>query len=266
MKKIILYILPFATIVILLSASSGSIAHYPNGAPAGYTGSPGDGQNCQDCHGGNVSTVQNWITSNVDQTGYLPGQTYTITVTVTGSGNKGFEVSPQDQSGNVYGTIILGSQTEFAGGNQGYITHSASSNSNPKIWTFQWVAPDAGSGPVTMYGAFALSQNNTRLSTLAIPENIGTGLTEKPSAGAVKIYPVPANRDLNVRLSLEKEADVRLSLVNTATGIKNVLKEQHMLMGDQTTKLDCSSFADGVYILLAEYNGVKHQTKVLIQH
>lgn len=266
MKKTILYILPFATIVILLSAFSGNIAHYPNGAPAGYTGSPGDGQNCTACHNGNASTVQNWITSNVDPTGYLPGQTYNITVTVTGSGAKGFEVSPQDPAGNFYGTLILGTGTEFAGGNTDYITQSNSSNSNPKVWTFQWTAPDAGSGTVTMYGAFALNTSVTKLSTLVIPENIGTGVTEKPLANGIKVYPIPANKELNVRFNLEKEADVRLSLVNAATGIKNLLWQQRMSIGDQTRKLDCSSIADGVYILLAEYDGVKHQAKVLIQH
>lgn len=266
MKKIVFNILPFATIVILLTAFSGNVVHYPNGAPAGYTGSPGDGQNCTACHNGTASTVQNWITSDVDPSGYLPGQTYTITVTVSGSGAKGFEVSPQDAAGNFYGTLILGTGTEFAGGNSDYITHSGSSNSNPKIWTFQWVAPDAGSGPVTMYGAFAVGKSITKLSTLVIPENIGTGLTEKPAASPVSVYPSPANNDLNVGFNLEKEADVKLSLVNTATGVKNVLGQQHISMGNQTAKVDCSSFADGIYILLAEYDGIKHQTKVLIQH
>jgi hypothetical protein len=266
MKKIILYILPFATIVILLTAFSGNIAHYPGGAPAGYTGSPSDGQNCTACHNGTASNVQNWITSNVDATGYLPGQTYTITVTVTGSGNKGFEVSPQNASGNYFGTIILGTGTEFAGGNTHYITHSSASNSNPKIWTFQWVAPAANSGPVTMYGAFALNTSITRLSTLAIPENVGTGISEKPAASAISVYPSPADKDINVKLSLEKDADVKLSLVNAATGVKNVLRQEHLSIGDQSFKMDCSSVAGGVYLLLAEYGGVTHQTKVLIQH
>jgi hypothetical protein len=69
-----------------------------------------------------------------------------------------------------------------------------------------------------------------------------------------------------VKLNLEKEADVKLSLVNTATGVKNVLRQQHMSMGDQTARLDCSSIAGGVYILMAEYGGETHQAKVLIQH
>lgn len=258
--------MPLATIGILLSASNGDIAHYPGGAPAGYTGSPGDGHDCTYCHGGTGTTVQGWITSNVDQSGFLPGQTYTITLTVTGSGNKGFEVSPQDWAGNKYGTIILGTGTEFADGNVNYITQSSYSNSNPKVWNFQWTAPAAGSGTVIMFGAFALGQNNTRLCSLILYENIGTGITEKPVANSINVYPIPANNDLNVRFNLEKEADVRLSLVNTATGIKNVLSRQHMSIGDQTSKLDCSLIADGVYILLAEYGGMQNQTKVLIKH
>ena len=125
MKKIILYILPFATIVILLTAFSGNIAHYPNGAPAGYTGSPGDGQNCTACHNGTASTVQNWITSNVDQTGYLPGQTYTITVTVTGTETRVLKYLHRIRPVIFMEHLLLAQAANLQAVIPNYITHSS---------------------------------------------------------------------------------------------------------------------------------------------
>lgn len=75
----------------------------PNGAPAGMTGSPGDGDNCTSCHGGTATTTASLITSNIPASGYIPGTTYTITATnsLTGSGKMGFEVSPQNVAGDL---------------------------------------------------------------------------------------------------------------------------------------------------------------------
>ncbi|HNY03773.1 MAG TPA: hypothetical protein PKG48_14350, partial [Bacteroidales bacterium] len=51
--------------VIALMTISGSVFAYPSGSPAGYTGSPGDGQHCVSCHGGSAVTVSGWITTNI---------------------------------------------------------------------------------------------------------------------------------------------------------------------------------------------------------
>ena len=158
--------------VFLLTSYSGENADYPSGAPAGYTGSPGDGQQCQSgCHGGSVQTVTGWITSNIPTAGYTAGTTYTITVTVTGSGNHGFEVSPQNASGTLLGTLIAGSGNKLVGSGK-YVTHSSSQNGNPQTWNFQWTAPSVGTGTVTFYGAFCITKSQTRLSTLVVPEVI----------------------------------------------------------------------------------------------
>jgi hypothetical protein len=264
MKKTLILLLPAITIAILLSSYSNDLM-YPEGAPAGNTGSPGDGQNCTHCHNGSAATVQNWITSNVGVDGYLPGQTYTITVTVTGSGAKGFEVSPQSLTGNLLGTLIAGSGNKLVGSGK-YVTHSSSSNANPKTWTFQWTAPVAGTGPVTMYGAFAVSKSATKLSTLVIPENLSTGVIENAVSESIKVFPNPADNNLNVSFNLSVQGEVRISLVNSATGSKSLLKQEVMSQGDQVCHLDCSSLADGLYILLVESGNRKYESKVVIRH
>ena len=153
------------------------------GAPAGYTGSPGDGNNCKACHTSSVS-VQNTgvITSNIPGTGYTPGNTYTITASVTGNSTKfGFQASPQNASGNLIGTLIsTNAQTQLTGGSK-YITHSFSgtTGSGSKSWSFDWRAPAAGTGNVTFYAAFNVSNSNNsstgdtiKLKSVTITEDL----------------------------------------------------------------------------------------------
>ncbi len=164
-------------IAIAFLAQTNLILAYPSGSPAGYTGSPGDGQHCQSCHGGNNSTVNGWITSNIPAQGYTPGATYTITATASGSGKKGFEISPQSPSGAQLGTLAAGTGSHLVGGSK-YVTQNASGASGSTVsWTFSWTAPSAGTGTVVFYGAFTVGKPNTRLSTLEVQENVALPLS-----------------------------------------------------------------------------------------
>jgi hypothetical protein len=170
MKTILYSILLLGSVFVLGAFGGDDNSDYPSGAPAGYTGSPGDGHNCTSCHGGSQSTVSGWITSDIPADGYTPGTNYTITVTVSGSGQKGFEVSPQDGTGTLLGTLTAGTGNHLTGSGK-YVTHSAKSSANPKTWSFTWTAPAAGTGLVTFYGAFCVSEPVTKLSTMDVSEN-----------------------------------------------------------------------------------------------
>lgn len=155
---------------MLFSAFGGDEnSDYPGGSPAGYTGSPGDGHDCTACHGGSTSFEPGWITSDIPAEGYTPGITYNLTVTVSGSGDKGFQVSPQDLSGNQLGILVAGTGTHLNGGTK-YVNQNSKSTANPAIWNFQWIAPDAGTGEVTFYGAFTVNKPVTKTSTLIVQE------------------------------------------------------------------------------------------------
>jgi hypothetical protein len=188
MKKNLYLLLPiFTAILSILMVTGNAYAYYPGGAPAGYTGSPGDGQNCTSCHGGSASTVSGWITSNIPAAGYTAGTAYTITVSVTGSTSlrKGFEVSPQNIGGTLLGTLTAGSGNHTTGSGK-YVTHSSGSYSNPATWSFTWTAPVAGTGTVTFYGAFCVGEPTTKLSTLVVNEYLP--LTANATANPMTIY------------------------------------------------------------------------------
>lgn len=182
MKKKLLLLISAIMIVVAMSAYE---SFYPTGAPAGYTGSPGDGQNCTSCHGGTATTSPGWITSDIPGSGYVPGETYQITATnsLTGDGKKyGFEVSPQSTSGTLLGTLAAGTGSQLVGGGK-YVTHSLATLTT-NSWTFSWTAPAAGTGSVTFYGAFARGNPGlVTLSTLTVNEALSAPAPAGPISG-----------------------------------------------------------------------------------
>jgi hypothetical protein len=158
------------TVFIFVDAVNNFSLSSSSGAPAGRTGSPGDGNlTCavSGCHlpGPTPATMAGWITSNIPASGYVPGNTYTITATATRPNHVrfGFEVSPQSITGTLLGTLIITNTTEtqLVGANK-YVTHklAGTTGAGSKTWNFNWTAPVAGTGSVTFYGAFNVANNS----------------------------------------------------------------------------------------------------------
>ena len=185
--------------LMVFDATFNEVNSHANGAPAMRTGSPGDGGNtCKNCHSGPTPTTQaGLITSTIPASGYTGGQTYTITATVTRNGHTkfGFEISPQNITGTKLGTLIVTNTTEMQlVGSGKYITHKSggTSGTNSRTWNFNWTAPAAGTGNVTFYGAFNItnSSNNSSgdtcvLSTLTVSECVAPSQPGMISGNAV---------------------------------------------------------------------------------
>ena len=149
------------------------------GSPGGKTGSPMDNSDCTSCHnvGGTTLSTTN-ITSNIPSTGYIPGNTYTIT---TSSWADGFEITCEENTGNTKtGTFFNTNPSANQLVNNGNaITHTAAGNSSG-TWSFDWEAPSIGTGDITFYGAFIAAGypigsnagDYLTLSTLSISEFI----------------------------------------------------------------------------------------------
>lgn len=187
-RKLLIACASICALVIALTPNQS--AHSSgSGAATGYTGSPLEfsGRTCGTgggCHGGGVTDESGWITSDIPACGYTPGQTYNITVFATSPGRTkfGFSCSPQFPSASTAGTMIAGTGMQLNGGGR-YITHTSSgtaqNGSNSRTWTFQWIAPAAGSGSLTFYAAMnATNSSNTssgdeiHKSSLVVNENI----------------------------------------------------------------------------------------------
>src|SRR6185436_669227 len=80
-----------------------------SGANPGLAGGPSDSK-CTSCHSGStVKAETGWIKSNIDTSGYVPGQTYTITAIMINnkSAVSGFQISPQGTAAKALGTVKI---------------------------------------------------------------------------------------------------------------------------------------------------------------
>ncbi|MBT4881376.1 MAG: T9SS type A sorting domain-containing protein [Flavobacteriales bacterium] len=152
-------LLAFSTLIILsiLFYPQAEVISMSTGSPGGMSGAPGD-NSCVQCHnsfGLNTGSAIVNITSNIPITGYVPGNTYTITASAaqTGISKYGFEVH------EALGSILVtnSTTTKHVGVGSNRITHEAAGTTvlvNSISWSFDWVAPPVGSGNATFYGAF----------------------------------------------------------------------------------------------------------------
>jgi hypothetical protein len=164
MKRNKLYLLASLPLLLVLLVSS-VMTH--NGSPGAKTGSPGDGgATCTDCHGGTAQTVTGWITSNIPVTGYVPGQTYTITATATHTGAAlfGFELTAENAANAKKGTFIITNavETKLINANKAvtHTTNGTNPTGNGRTWNMNWTAPVAGTGAITFYAAFNAANGN----------------------------------------------------------------------------------------------------------
>jgi hypothetical protein len=164
MKRNKLYL--FASLPLLLVLLvSGVLTH--NGSPGAKSGSPGDGlATCTDCHGGTAQPVTGWITTNIPVTGYVAGQTYTITATATHAGAAlfGFELTAENSANAKRGTFIITNavETKLINANKAvtHTTNGTNPTGNSRTWNMNWTAPVSGTGAITFYAAFNAANGN----------------------------------------------------------------------------------------------------------
>jgi hypothetical protein len=122
----------------------------------------------------------------------------------------GFQISPQDASGSPLGSLVITDavKTQLVGFGQ-YITHTSAGtifSSGTASWSFDWTAPAAGTGNVTFYGAFNITNNANNnsgdfvhLSTLTVTEDLSAGINDVQTSGMFSVYPNPAAGILHIK-------------------------------------------------------------------
>lgn len=159
----LLLIAGFPLLMVLLVSN----VLYHTGSPGAKSGSPGDGlATCTGCHGGTAQTVAGWITTNIPASGYVAGQTYTITATATHTGAAlfGFELTAENSANAKRGTFIItnATETQLTNANKAvtHTTNGTNPSGNSRTWTMNWTAPAAGTGTITFYAAFNAANGN----------------------------------------------------------------------------------------------------------
>lgn len=273
MKRKFTLVLTVLLMVGLVYDYNYKMAHTnASGAPAGHTGSPSDGQTCarSGCHVGGpaVTTETGVISSNIPQSGYVGGQTYNVSITLTKQGGTkfGFQLSPQDATGNPIGTLIAGTGSQIVGGN--YLTHSfsGSSGSGTKTWDFQWTAPTTASETVTFYAAYNFANADFSTGGDVVVEDTyvispSSLAISEAQLEALSVYPNPVVNEIHVDT---KDVDEEIMITLFDVKGRKVMAENYN--GGAAIKIDVNSknLNTGVYFMLIEVDGKATSKKLII--
>ncbi len=228
MKRLVIYasLLSFLIVQLFLLGGERKAFSYSTGSAnnGGNTGSPGDGGQtdaatcaqsfCHDDASAKFNSGLGSITTNIPASGYVPGQTYTITASITKSGHDkfGFELTAETPGGTKIGTLSEDSSETQLTNNGNAVTHEqvGTSGSGGKAWIMEWKAPSAGNGEVHFWAAFNVTNNDgtsggdtIHVDSISVQEDTSSTVipTAKMMEGhSLQVFPNPV-RD---RLTLQK--------------------------------------------------------------
>lgn len=244
--------------ILLLNSNLDS----SGGSPGGKTGSPADGATCTQCHSGTANAVEGWITSDIPATGYMLGETYTITA--TGSHEAvvkfGFEVTAEDNMDAKTGAFVITNATDNKLTNDNSaVTHQAAGTTpsgDMRTWTFDWTAPAESTGDVTFYGAFNATNGNggtsgdvVYTSNYTVIEH-SVGLNEIGQEELeVSLYPNPFTDYIRVSMMDDKKQVTSIQLFNQAG---SMVKQINNSSNESEWRLNATDLNAGMYFVVLE--------------
>lgn len=265
-KNLLIYssVVLFALILI-----SGTL--YNTGSPGAKTGSPLDKSTCVQCHtGSDVTTIDNWITSDIPETGWAPKTTYNITVTAVHetAGRIGFELTAENGTSKIGKFTVTDTQRTKYANNQKAVTHTTAGHEptdGQNVWTVQWTSPDVDSGDITFYaainaadGAGSTANDQIFTSSVTYAQDQGTTAVDDVAGIDFKVYPNPTSNYIFV----ESAKAIESFAVYNAHGQK--LKDLRNLSG--STKVDVSDLSSGMYIVSVNTEEGSLTRKLQVKH
>ena len=167
-------------ISISLSNSGGVPGNYANNAPSM--------NNCTSCHNGSANSGDGNVTiSGLPDTGYVPGESYSLTVQVIGTNRNGYGFQMASQVGNDNaGTFSLGANSENAELNGNKVQQSSRTISGE--WVVEWLAPSSDVGDIVFsVSGLATGGSGTSYSGNNSGDNVYTSSVSLPSSSAQEV-------------------------------------------------------------------------------
>lgn len=225
------------------------------GAPAGFTGSPADGNTCatSGCHSGGSVTPKGFISSNIPADGYIAGETYSITLDIDEAGRNGFgfSLTAEDNASAKAGSFVANDETQANGINSAWVTHRFNSRAGTdgRSWVADWVAPAAGTGSVTFYAAINAANNDggtggdiIYTANATFNEAASSSILKQDQPESLSFYPNPA--ESFIRFTNIEALQIRIFDLNGR------LAAQYFNFSSQ--QLDISSLNSGLYFIEIE--------------
>ena len=250
--------------IFILSFPKLTTANF-NGSPGGKTNSPLDGSTCTMCHSGTLNSGQGSfnISSDIPSTGYVPGETYTISVQGAHPSytKYGFELTAESSVGKVGGfTITNSSQTKLTNNNKS-VTHKSTGTlgSATKTWTVDWIAPNAGQITVDFYLAGMAANGNTTNSG----DEVYTTTYSANEEVSVSVDELENNLNIYINnndIIIEGDQFLQSIAVYDITG-KKIFSSKNFSL---PTKINSSEFKSGIYIINCTYSNNKTINRKII--
>ena len=246
--------LTLAFAAMIATAGADLAQAYSSSPPNSRTGAPGEG-NCTQCHSTyplDSGSGYLYEATTLEVPEYVPEQAYILWIEVADelASRWGFEITLIDDTGEQAGvltpmdddaqvsTATVGSNTRqylkhtsagtFAGSSDGWVS-----------WAATWFAPAAGTGTVTLYGMGNAANNNNASSgdriysyQIMLSEAATDAGTPAMFAAMKPNFPNPFNPKTRIDYSLEREADVRLSIYDATGRLVKVLFEGNLPAGE----------------------------------
>lgn len=242
---------------------------------AGATGSPGE-QSCSqsNCHTGSTDNSMGGsvalTSTDLINWEYTPGQTYTLTATVSQQGRSLFGIGLEAllPSGANAGTLTPGTGTTtknatIAGNSRKNIVHNlnAGTTANAHSFTFTWTAPATDVGPITIYFAGNAANNNGTktgdyiYTASQVVNSAGVSVSEQTiDAFTFTFYPNPAGENITLNYSLTESSKVSYTIFDL-TGKQIQTDSANRFPGAQQQIIDINNLRAGTYLLSLNTNG-----------
>ena len=264
-----------AGLLVLQSASGGRAAS----GGQDRTGSPVASGTCAACHsGGSFSAAASATITDAGGntvTTYVPGQTYTVTFTVTGSGASGYamQAAMLDANNANAGDFLSNSTsntqlTTLVSSGIEYLEHQGLQAAGSFVAT--WEAPAAGTGTVTLYGVGLAANGNGGTSGDQVTSTVQVALTEDNSTNVKNIegeialfdvYPMPNQGNFTLKNN-SQETDFQLQIVNMAGQV--VAAQQLNLAQNATQTLDFPNLVPGLYSVVLEGKNLRQVQQMMV--
>ena len=278
MKKIYMACALFALIGLGFTLSTTNLTAKNSGASlnSNYSGvNGGITCNTSGCHSGaavNSGPGSVSISTDIPVSGYVGGNTYSVSVTVSAGGANGakygFSASATKEGTATFtGGFANADNTTLVKASGNYIVHNSTVNGNgvnsSHTFTFDWTAPATGTGNVKFWAAGNSANGNNGSSgdqiynnSLLVNEAPGASITED-IIDAFNLFPNPATD--NVTLSTPSELmDGTLRVFDM--GGKMVYASN---LSDTNLNIDLNAFVQGMYIVEIEKNGKSYTARLI---
>lgn len=269
-----------ASALLVLLFTSTAFVKQQNGI-SGYTGSPGE-FTCSSCHSGGSSAASGTTisaTPSFSNNEYVPGQNYTITVSLAASGFNYFGFGCEiltDANVNSGSMHNQGAGVKFlnAGARKNAVHTTPKNGTGGASFSFEWTAP-SGTDITTIYVAGnAVVNDNNRFNDfplapaamlLTAQEPLDpTGIDAQASTvSKFAVYPNPANGVTQISYYLSQPQRTVVELLDLNGRLAKSFDGRAQQPGIQTQFIDLQGLQPGLYFVRLNAGGRKVAQQLL---